>query len=1552
MDDFDPDAWLSGGGTAVADPPAFDPDAYLNGAPKIADISPFDPDAYLADSKPSVTPETDKVVGDGSVMTATPERGILGSVKDAAMAVREEFSPLIGPTAGEKFREAVEFGKNEDGTPRFEYRPQGSLIDREGLLPAVMSFWEQAGNPMRYLPEDWKHAKSEETDSTAESVGKGLVNTGNDLLGMALNPGNYLLPSKRLVSGAFAIQMASAVPEQIQQFNEAKTVQEKTQALTGLLVNVLFSSTAAGHAAGGRIIPRGKPQEIRDLVAAAPDETLKQAAADPKFRKTWAYSPRLLDAELRAREAKAVETILPATAAVLKESPLPGDVERPNALSETTQTGGEKQNEIANQSEANTDRNAGREADKQVGYQGDGANVAADARQPVQQQATFRQPEQAGEPLTQSRDGQEVKSSDSFAEVGGSNPPPATTSKTNETITDSIAPIRELAKREGETAVAEANLGPGAANAAEFSPGKVTAVKNAKVDEERVARGQPALMAPARQAMGDVWEAAMKKVDADERVGARTVDQILSGEKKEVSDVDQMVLLHEKIDVMNDRDRAAARVNDDSLTDAERAEYRAEFIALEERMTQIDSATQQAGTLSGRALQIRQQMIRDDYSPASMESKARVAKGGKPLTPEEAAGIKAQAEKIADIERNLDDATKFKTEEAAGDAVNEAVKSLKTQASKTAGPESLEGQRESIVAGIKGISEAGGPATSAQSLIQKLALNFVRGGIKERDPLVDAVHVAIKDIFPGMSRAETRDAISGYGDFKPLDKEAAKVQLRQLKGEMQQVGKIEDMQAGQAPKKTGTEKREPSAEERRLIKEVNELKKAGGFTVTDPATQLKTSLGAIKTRLINNIHDLEGAIESKTPIPGKKSGVPYDAEATALKAQRDELRGQYDEIFGKPELTDAQRLEIAKNAAEKSVAVWEERLTNARAGKFEDGSARKLTSPELEAIQAKRDAVKAEYEAVESLDSARQEAQAQAALAKSIADLETRLAENDFSPVPGQKTVDSKAVSELKAKRDELRQSLAAAKAATPEARAAAENRIEQQLRDSIAEYDRRIQEEDLATKTTPSRPTNPEIERLRAERGAMQALFQEMRNAAKPRRTAEEIALAAFKARTSTRIAELHDRISRDDFAPRPRKESGALDAEAKKLAFELDQQKAKFNEGLLKFKLQNRTPAQKIFGSAQEGLNLSRAIITGIDLSGLLRQGGFVAFGNPVRAAKASGAMLRAFRSKKGEFDVLEEIRSRPNFPEYKKAGLYIAENAGASLSKMEEAYMSRWAEKVPVIAGSQRAYSAVLNRLRADTFDAMSKSLSREGRATPEELKVIGNYVNVATGRGDLGKFTQAAVPLNTVFFAPRYVTSRFQLLAGQPFYGGNARTRRAIAGEYAKYLIGVGTVYALAQAATGEKVETDPRSADFGKIRMGDTRIDPMSGLLQSTVLTSRLATGETKKSDGDIVPIRGDDVPFSGTTADDVVKRFLRSKLSPNFSTAGDIIAGQNVVGEKTTPASVASRLVVPISFGDIQKAMEEQGVPKGTALSLLSLFGVGLQTYDSDKDKK
>jgi len=149
--------------------------------------------------------------------------------------------------------------------------------------------------------------------------------------------------------------------------------------------------------------------------------------------------------------------------------------------------------------------------------------------------------------------------------------------------------------------------------------------------------------------------------------------------------------------------------------------------------------------------------------------------------------------------------------------------------------------------------------------------------------------------------------------------------------------------------------------------------------------------------------------------------------------------------------------------------------------------------------------------------------------------------------------------------------------------------------------------------------------------------------------------------------------------------------------------------------------------------------------------------------------------------------------------------------------------------------------------------------------------------------------------------------------------------------------------------GAKVEKDPRSSDFGKIQIGNTRLDPLAGLAQVTTFLKRLQSGKLKTTDGSLKPARSGETTWN----------FIRSKFTPILGAAfdtRDILVGQKPPAghpqilaktSKNFPyvEGVIPQLVVPLGFRDVQEVMQEQGVPKGLAIELLNLFGWGMQHY-------
>lgn len=467
-------------------------------------------------------------------------------------------------------------------------------------------------------------------------------------------------------------------------------------------------------------------------------------------------------------------------------------------------------------------------------------------------------------------------------------------------------------------------------------------------------------------------------------------------------------------------------------------------------------------------------------------------------------------------------------------------------------------------------------------------------------------------------------------------------------------------------------------------------------------------------------------------------------------------------------------------------------------------------------------------------------------------------------------------------------------------------------------------------------------------------------------------------------RIDALEARIAANDFTPSAPRVERQLSKANEQALIKLDQAKEQFERLRLEAEFAQRSPLGKIWGYGKDTVNLARALMTSLDFSGLLRQGGFISFGHPLRAAKAVPQALKSFVSSDAETKAKLELEKRPNYRLYKKAGLELTGIGGGPLSRVEEAFASRFVDKIPgligggLIRGSGRSYTTLLNRLRADSFDAMLASLARNGEnPTKQEAEAIANYINVATGRGKLGGDTRAGEALNTVFFAPKLVASRFQLLFGQPLYGGTLKTRKLIAQEYARFLIGVSVASALAGLMRDEDDKTplwewDPRSANFGKLRFGNTFLDPLAGLAQVTTLVSRVGTGETKTQKGEIRPIRpnytltdlrralGEDIaphklnkdgslPFGAGDSSSVLGRFLRTKLAPVPGAIVNIASGSDLIGQEVTPTQTLASLVTPMSFQNVGDVMEEQGVPRGTAIILLGLLGMGMQHREEKK---
>jgi hypothetical protein len=370
---------------------------------------------------------------------------------------------------------------------------------------------------------------------------------------------------------------------------------------------------------------------------------------------------------------------------------------------------------------------------------------------------------------------------------------------------------------------------------------------------------------------------------------------------------------------------------------------------------------------------------------------------------------------------------------------------------------------------------------------------------------------------------------------------------------------------------------------------------------------------------------------------------------------------------------------------------------------------------------------------------------------------------------------------------------------------------------------------------------------------------------------------------------------------------------------------------------------------------LNVPRSIMASFDLSAPFRQGLVVATRHPKIFVRNFKPMVKAFGSEKVYQAALDEIQARPTYPLMMEAKLSLT-NLGHAIGEREEQFASNIAEtltggKRSPIRASGRAYTGFLDKTRADVFDHLIQRAQTQGLNVhdPVFLKSLGTYINSATGRGDLGAFQEAGKVLNAVFFSPRLLASRLNFL-NPLYYKRLDPFARKEALRSAVQLAGtLSTLLALASRVPGVNVVTDPRNPDWGKIKVGNTRIDIAGGFQQHLRLFAQLATGVAISSTtGKKLNLTADQ--FGNPTRLDLLLRFFEGKEAPIASFATDFLRGSNQVGEKFDVRKEAVQRMLPLLAQDSYDLYRERhggvnGLAAAFAGYAVGSVGLGMQTY-------
>lgn len=383
------------------------------------------------------------------------------------------------------------------------------------------------------------------------------------------------------------------------------------------------------------------------------------------------------------------------------------------------------------------------------------------------------------------------------------------------------------------------------------------------------------------------------------------------------------------------------------------------------------------------------------------------------------------------------------------------------------------------------------------------------------------------------------------------------------------------------------------------------------------------------------------------------------------------------------------------------------------------------------------------------------------------------------------------------------------------------------------------------------------------------------------------------------------------------------------------------------------------KGFG-ATDVINAPKAIGASLDVSFPGRQGLWMIGRKEWR--KSWAPMMKSLVSEDAYRKLQDSITNHPKFTEAVNNGLSLTDFAGVAvpkgmktkaigrLAQQEEQFGTRLVEqftggKYSPFRASNRAYSAFANNLRMSMYDNLTNKATRIAQKGGgiADRKMIAEYINSGSGRGSMGltvggksdTLDKATELLNTVFWSPRFLASRVQLM-NVP--GNLMKMDKFTRQEYLRDLVtsvtGGATVLGIANLA-GASVNLDPLEADFAKIKIDNTRVDLTGGFGPLIRFISMGVNGVL-------------DLDEKGAKGPDAWK-FIESKLSPSARFFKEVWTGEDYFGRDISAAKAAGSMITPMIAKDFYELYQND--PELFPLGGLALVGAGVQSY-KERGKK